>query len=465
MDISQGYYLFSYRNEYYLYDFQAGVIIQTNNSLYMIIRKYYKNQELRPEEQCLIDDFLACNLLQRINDKIAPDPLENEIAYLSFAPTYNCNFRCTYCFGNHGKKYTGFPREFTNESLQKTLNYFFNDAFPNAKRYRIDFVSGGEPLLGESIIRQTVNYIERKISPYGKKVSLWLCTNASLLTEEIIEWLSTHNVAIGVSIDGRKQYNDAYRVDASGNGTYERICRGIALIKNGKNVSRKTKNIWGLCTATNENCDFIDILEHMESLGFQHVQIRLIRSEKKYNVDRIVSEYTRLADTLFRMFSNNDLKYFRMIINDNDQFGKVLKRVILNHILLRRCNAAVNKITICPDGTIYPCDSLVGEQRFSIGNIYHNMLLNFSYRDVTVDSINRCRTCEIKYLCGGDCYYNSYMKTNSLFEPDPEFCKIQRHIIELSIMLRYKIEKENIELYNILLAEVKRKHDYSELHG
>jgi len=32
-------------------------------------------------------------------------------------------------------------------------------------------------------------------------------------------------------------------------------------------------------------------------------------------------------------------------------------------------------------------------------------------------------------------------------------------------MLRYKIEKENIELYNILLAEVMRKHDYSELHG
>lgn len=32
-------------------------------------------------------------------------------------------------------------------------------------------------------------------------------------------------------------------------------------------------------------------------------------------------------------------------------------------------------------------------------------------------------------------------------------------------MLRYKIEKENIELYNILLTEVMRKNDYSELHG
>lgn len=74
-------------------------------------------------------------------------------------------------------------------------------------------------------------------------------------------------------------------------------------------------------------------------------------------------------------------------------------------------------------------------------------------------------TCEIKYLCGGDCYYNSYMKTGSQFEPDPEFCRIQKHLIQLAIMLRYKIEKIDIRLYNTILAEVKRKHDYSEIYG
>jgi len=465
MEKAKGYYLFSYNNEYYLYDFQGGVIVQTNNFLYAILEKHYHNQKLSSREQRLVDEFLRCNLLQYINDEPDPDPLQNEVAYLSFAPTYKCNFRCTYCFGNHGEKYTGFPREFTDDSLLRMLDYFFNHAFPYAKRYRIDFVSGGEPLLGEAIIKQTINYVEDNISSCGKSVSIWLCTNASLLTEEIIEWLSMHNVAIGVSIDGRKQHNDAYRTDADGNGTYDRICSGIALVKNSKKASKKFRNMWGLCTATNENCDFIDILEHMKSLGFQHVQIRLIRSEKEYNVDRILSEYTRLADTLVIMFSNNDLSYFRMIINENDQFGKVLKRIMLNHILIRRCNAAVNKITICPDGTIYPCDSLVGMQKFLLGNLNHSMSLKYTYRDVTVDSINTCRACEIKYLCGGDCYYNSYMKTGSQFEPDPEFCRIQKHLIQLAIMLRYKIEKIDIRLYNTILAEVKRKHDYSEIYG
>ncbi|MFQ9150415.1 MAG: SPASM domain-containing protein [Blautia sp.] len=58
-----------------------------------------------------------------------------------------------------------------------------------------------------------------------------------------------------------------------------------------------------------------------------------------------------------------------MIINENDQFGKILKRLILNQLHIRRCYAGCNKITICPDGSIYPCDSFVGKENYKIGDI------------------------------------------------------------------------------------------------
>lgn len=465
MSKEPGYYFFSLRGKYFLYDFLKNIIFEVNETLYSALSKYANGEKGNSNELELIEDFLNAGLLQDFNGNFESDSCKDEIAYLSFAPTYKCNFRCSYCFGEYGEKYIGEKREFTEESLNKMLDHFFNKAFPQAKQYRIDFVSGGEPLLGWDIIKQAMVYFEKHSERTKKPVSVWLCTNASLITDDIIEYLSLHNVSIGISIDGRKEYNDINRIDCNGRGTYDKICEGIALIKRNEKVSKKFKNIWGLCTATNDNCDFVDILNHMKNLGFPNVQIRLIRSEKKYNVEKLLSQYERLACTLFEMFLNEDLTFFRMILNDNDQFGKVLKRVILDHFLLRRCNAGVNKITICPDGTIYPCDSLVGISDCVIGDSRGFNKHKKIYDSVTLKSIPKCSSCDVKYLCGGDCYYNSLLKTGNMFISDDEYCQLQRAIINESIALRYKMQTTNEELYYALFKEVKRKYDYSELFG
>ena len=438
-----GYYFFELDEKNYLYDFAAGIIAEITPYFMEILTKYNENKICEKTEQELIDSLLSCGLLQKIESTPKPALMENKCAYLSFAPTYKCNFRCSYCFGDHGNAYKGEKREFTQKTLNQMLRYFFEVAYPNAEQYRIDFVSGGEPLLGINIIKMAIDYIESYSEQSGKHISVWLCTNGSLLTNDIIEYLSSHNVSIGISLDGRKEWNDITRLDNKGNGTYDQICKGISLIKRNNNVSNKFKSIWGLCTATNDNCDFVDILKHMKELGFQNVQIRLIRSKEKYNIEKIKEQYHRLSNFLYEEFTKGNLEYLRMILNDNDQYGKVLKRVILNHILIRRCNAGVNKITICPDGAIYPCDSLVGFDNFLLGNINNrkenlNILKN-------VDQIEHCHSCDIKYLCGGDCYYNSFLKTGNQFLPDPEFCQIQRNIINRTIDMRYKMEKVNKE--------------------
>lgn len=466
MNNKKGHYLFCLNKRYYIYDYVAGLLIEVTETLYNTLIKYDSNQENSPAEQEIISTFLANGLLQPILD-ISSDSTnssEQNIAYLSFAPTYKCNFRCAYCFGEHGDKYQGEYREFTVESLKQILDYFFQVAFPDAKKYRIDFVSGGEPLLGFPIIKAAIEYFEQYSFSTGKQISVWLCTNGSLLTNEIIEYLSLHNVSIGISIDGRKELNDATRFDINGKGTYDKICKGIALIQNNKIANKRFKTLWGLCTATNENCDFVDILYHMKELGFQNVQIRLIRSEKNYEIEKIQHQYSRLAQMLAEDYAKGNLEYFKMILNDNDQFGKVLKRIMLDQLLIRRCNAGNNKITICPDGTIYPCDSLVGLSNCILGNTDISFR-NRAYQEITVDRIQKCASCDIKYLCGGDCYYNSYMKTGDLFSPDTEFCRIQQHIIHLAIVLRYTMQMTNDNLYQTFLREVKKRNDYSELFG
>ena len=113
------------------------------------------------------------------------------------------------------------------------MNYFFYQAYPNANQYRIDFVSGGEPLLGIETIKKTIDYSKKFSKENNKKVNIWICTNGSLLNEEICMYLSDNNVAIGVSIDGSQEKHDNKRKDIFGKGTYERITNNIQkLIKN-----------------------------------------------------------------------------------------------------------------------------------------------------------------------------------------------------------------------------------------
>ncbi len=456
------FYLFSIDSGYYLYDYSMCIVVEISSALFDILSRYKKGEMCSKEEDAIINEFKSHGFLTRDSIKSKDN---KRIAYLSFAPTYNCNFRCTYCFGKYGNTYCGTPKSFDKNLLLKMLDYFFYRSFSDVEQYRVDFVSGGEPLLGFDIIKETVEYVERFIKDTGKQVSIWLCTNASLMTNEIIEYISEHNISIGISIDGSREKNDMNRLDINGKGTYESICSGIRLIMNNSNIKKKTKNIWGLCTATNENCNFIDILKHMKSLGFQNVQIRLIRSTSQYDTSEIISQYDMLAQGLLEEFTKGNLDSLKMILNDNDQFGKVVKRVLLNELLIRRCNAGLNKITICPDGTIYPCDSLVGIQEAMLGNIQDEDWNRDLYKERTVDTINECSQCDAVFLCGGDCFYNSYMKTGFQTVPDKEYCEIQKNIINRALVLRHRMELVNEERYNLLLKEIRIRNDYSELFG
>ena len=301
-------------------------------------------------------------------------PLSAQKAYLSFAPTYQCNFRCSYCFGLYGQKYKGLERSFSKEKIRLIIDYFIKELFPNANQYRIDFVSGGEPLMGFEIIKEAILYVEKLTWDEKKQISVWLCTNGSLLSDEINAFLSNHNVSIGISIDGNKEYHDKNRVDASGRGTYDKIISNIQAIQSDKTLSKKYKDIWGLCTASNENCNFIELLKHFRKIGIKNVQIRLVRNGKRYDSELINKNYKNLSKFLLDSYKSGDEFFLNMILNDNDQFGKVLKRVLLNSTVSRRCNAGINKVTICPNGDIYPCDSLVGVDKFIIGNVENSTL-------------------------------------------------------------------------------------------
>jgi len=128
------FYLFEFQNKHFYYDFTQNLILQITEKLFKIIDKYIKVQYLTQDELVYIEGLQKNGLLQHmLQVDTVEDDIISDVAYLSFAPTYNCNFKCSYCFGECGNYFKGDQKSFSQESLKNMLDCFFYKIFPDAR--------------------------------------------------------------------------------------------------------------------------------------------------------------------------------------------------------------------------------------------------------------------------------------------------------------------------------------------
>lgn len=294
----------------------------------------------------------------------------------------------------------------------------------------------GEPLLNFKAIEYALEYIEDIRINNNKDVFVWLCTNGSIYNEKWFKLLDKYKVRLGMSIDGKERYHNINRIDENGIGTYTRIMKNYNKIRENSVLSNQFKDILGLSVISEGNNDIINILKHYKDKGFKSVQLKIIRKAIKDEafIKILKKQYKDLAMFLIDMYIKEDNVYLKMIMNDNDTFGKILKRIMIGRINIRRCTAGNSKITICPNGNIYPCDSFVGNKEMIIGNINDESIFG-NFKNYTIYERSECKKCSIRYLCGGDCYFNSYINTGNIYTPDEKFCSLNKTLCNLAIFL------------------------------
>ena len=145
------------------------------------------------------------------------DIIDRNMAKITLQVTQNCNFRCSYC------PYTSNSAGFrTHNSKRMSLDIalrsidFAKEHSIDTKEFLISFY-GGEPLLEYQLIKKVVAYSKQAL--LGKKLVFNFTTNASLITDEMAEFLEENDFELIVSLDGPKQINDRNRKLASGKGS------------------------------------------------------------------------------------------------------------------------------------------------------------------------------------------------------------------------------------------------------
>ena len=457
------YHLFTGKNnEKYVFDFNKIVPIHINENMYSVLLKLEKeaaegmineikireNLGAYPELINIIDE----GLLFTDNADKKEESIQEQYCF-SFAPIYACNLSCKYCFSNRKKEVKYMPIDI----IEKTLLFFFETfKFTN---YRIDFVSGGEPLFDKQHFKACINRINEVNAKYNKKCVYWLVTNSINLDEDILDFLDANNFQMGISIDGPQEVHNHCRKTIEGKDTYLDVIKQIRMIINNARISRRIKNIWALSVITSKTKSLDAIIEHHNQEKIKNMQMKVVRTNNRnYKPDYIYLKnlYSNLLDYLKLLLGENNIEKFCSIMNMNDYFGKFFCRIMLHISENRRCNAGKSRFSISPEGQIFACDSFVGIDEFCLGSIFEGFNDQYLiFQSHEVNKCNPCNKCWAKKVCGGDCMHNSYKTNKNIAVPDPDICNLNLFLIEQIIELILTMASEYPEfskrVYSIIL--------------
>lgn len=345
---------------------------------------------------------------------------------------HDCNLRCEYCFASTGD-YHGGRKLMPLEVAKKAIDFLIENS-GNRNKLEIDFF-GGEPLLNFDVVKASVEYGKSIEGKYSKHIGFTLTTNATLLNEEIMDYLNENMDNVVLSIDGRKNINDRMRKTVNGKGTYDIIMPKIKEFV-GK---RGGKSHYIRGTFTKNNIDFGNDVLALSDEGFKEISIEpvIAEREKKYalsedDLQLVMEEYENLARSIIEYDKQGKKFRFYHYMIDLNGGPCIYKRI-------SACGSGVEYFAVTPDGDLYPCHQFVGREGYLMGNVYEgikNNELRDKFLENTVYHKSKCQDCWAKFYCSGGCQANADAFNGDLKKPYDLECKLQRKRIECAIMLK-----------------------------
>ena len=438
-------------------DTASGSVHLVDDVAYDIIEMY---KSRTPDEICAAvcakypvvtrEDVLEClddiAALEAAHKLFTPDDYEElageykersrVIKALCLHVAHTCNLNCSYCFASQGK-YHGERALMSFEVGRRALDFLVENS-GDRRNLEVDFF-GGEPLMNWQIVKDLVAYARSIEKDAGKNFRFTLTTNGVLLDDEVTEFCNRemHNVVL--SLDGRKEVNDRFRVDVAGNGSYERIVPNFQRFV----AARGDKSYYMRGTYTHYNPDFTNDLFHMSDLGFTELSMEPVvcapgdpcaLTEEDFPV--LCEQYELLAkDMLRRWREGRPITFYHYMI-DLKHGPCVYKRI-------SGCGSGTEYMAVTPWGELFPCHQFVGDPKYSLGNIWDgvtNTAAQDEFRHCNAYSRPDCKDCWARLYCSGGCAANSYHATGSIGGVYEYGCRLFKKRIECAIMLQAAME-------------------------
>jgi len=345
---------------------------------------------------------------------------------------HTCNLDCAYCFASQGR-YSGARAVMSFEVGRQALDFLMASS-GTRRNLEVDFF-GGEPLMNWEVVKRLVAYARSVERQRGKNFRFTLTTNGLLLDDEIISFLNREMSNVVLSLDGRRQIHDRYRVDYAGHGSWDRVVpRFQRLVK-----ARGGKNYYIRGTFTHANPDFLEDLQCMLSLGFTELSMEPVvcagddpAALTPEDLEIVKRQYERLAELMLEREREGRPFTFYHYMLDLTGGPCIYKR-------LSGCGSGTEYMAVTPWGDLYPCHQFVGDERFKLGDVWRgveNAALREEFRACNAYARPGCAGCWARLYCSGGCAANAYHASGSIRGLYEAGCELFRKRLECAIMVQ-----------------------------
>ena len=351
---------------------------------------------------------------------------------------HTCNLNCEYCFASQGK-YHGERAVMSFEVGKRALDFLIENS-GSRRNLEVDFF-GGEPLMNFDVVKQLVEYARSIEKKFNKNFRFTLTTNGVLIDDDVIDFANREMSNVVLSLDGRKEIHDRYRVDYAGNGSWEKIVPKFQKLVE----ARENKNYYMRGTFTHANPDFLEDIKTMLDLGFTELSMEpVVCSEgdpselTKEDLPIVLEQYEKLAELMIQRDKEGRPFTFYHYMIDLKNGPCIYKRI-------SGCGSGTEYMAVTPWGDLYPCHQFVGDEKYKLGNIFDgvtNTEIQDKFKTCNAYSRPDCKDCWAKLFCAGGCAANSYHATGDITGIYEYGCELFRKRIECAIMMQIANEEE-----------------------
>ncbi|MDA8095699.1 MAG: peptide-modifying radical SAM enzyme CbpB [Betaproteobacteria bacterium] len=406
------------------------VLVNPDTAFWGLVHKNKMNEMLAGGE--LMEIFLAkANIFADEMDMLRFH-LKPSAVY--FNPTERCNLNCTYCYipakmrrgGNQMDKATVF------DALEK-LHSYFRSHMPAERMPQVIF-HGAEPMLAREAIFAAID-------AYGDRFRFGIQTNATLLDEDAIAFLTSHSVGIGLSLDGpTADVADRTRQRWNGNGVFRHVVHAIDRLDGYPRF-----NV--ICTITRENLHHLtELVEFFHAHRVPACMLNVTRctlpgARTVCGEDEDVSKaYLAALERTHQLYRETGRKL--VVANFANILIAILaptaRRLMCD---ISPCGGGRSFFALAPSGDLFPCSEFIGLPAFKGGNLFtqsvEEALTSEPFRLVSgrkVEDIAGCNSCSIRHFCGAPCPAEAY-EMNGRMAQKGAFCRFYEEQVRYAMRL------------------------------
>lgn len=409
-------------------------VIKFNDRMYVYDALNNKFAAIHSEED-LMDDSKYANFLCDNGFRDIREPCEFEIKYpfseeelkgmfsskvksVTLALTEQCNLRCKYC--GYMSKYMDHNyhlREMSKEIALRAIDFLMKNS-QESDVCNIGFY-GGEPLLRLNLIKECIAYVRDKY-PF-RQPTYNITTNATLLTDEVADFLVENDVKITISLDGPEKNQNKYRVDGNGNASYDKAYQNIQKLCQRYPKFFRESVTYNVVMYNGANKKLFESLNDLWKLDvtlidlFETEYFKKVRDKSDEERDEEQFD-AKTYDFAYRSMLTSMKKYYNAF-NTSE-----ISNVILPGGF---CIPGVRKNFVTADGKIIVCEKVDESQElFEIGDVYTGIDMEKIKQlvDTTVKCLGKCKHCWAARFCN-ICFMNILKNGN-------EYCEQSRKNVE-----------------------------------